>query len=138
MHCSGTRNEEGTMTEEQRLIFTMVQEGKITAEQAERLLAALPETPESDAQPEPDRSPEWAGGEDDWAEDWADEPHATLADHIHCHVRDEMRRVQEEVRRAHDQVHAELKRAMPEIGRAHEEVRRALGHALIELRRVIS
>jgi polyhydroxyalkanoate synthesis regulator phasin len=128
------RNEEGTMTEEQRLIFTMVQEGKITAEQAERLLAALPETPESDTQPEPDRASDWSAGENDWD----DEPCATLAAHIRCEVHDEMRRVQDEVRRAHDQVHAELKRVMPEVHRAQDEVRRAVGHALIELRRVIS
>jgi polyhydroxyalkanoate synthesis regulator phasin len=129
-----TRNEEGKMTEEQRLILTMVQEGRISAEQAERLLAALSETPESDTGPEPDRSSEWAGSETDWD----DESHEVLVANIQCHVQDEMSRVQDELRRARDQVQAELHRVMPEVRRAHEEVRRAVGHALVELRRVIS
>jgi hypothetical protein len=129
-----TRNEEEKMTEEQRLILTMVQEGRISAEQAERLLAALSETPESETGAESDRSSEWAGSETDWD----DESREVLVANIQCHVQDEMSRVQDELRRARDQVQAELHRVMPEVRRAHEEVRRAVGHALVELRRVIS
>jgi hypothetical protein len=126
-------NEEGTMTEEQRLIFTMVQEGRLTVEQAERLLAALaPDTDERDAQPEPDDFAEPAGE----AEAWTDEPCAAFSAHFQGHLHDEMRRVHDEVSRVHDQVHAELRRMMPEVHRIHDEVRRALGQALGELRRV--
>jgi SHOCT-like domain len=121
------------MTEEQRVIFTMVREGRLTVEQAERLLAALsPEIDESDARPEPDHFAEPAGD----AEDWTDETCDAFTAHFHGHLHDEMRRVHAEVSRARDQVHAELQRVMPEVRRAHDEVRRAVVHALGELRRV--
>jgi hypothetical protein len=134
------------MTEEQRVIFTMVQEGRLTVEQAERLLAALtPDTDERDARPEPDDFAEVAGEAPEpdevaetasEAEDWTDETCDAFSAHFHGHLHDEMRRVHAEMSRARDQVHAELQRVMPEVRRAHDEVRRAVVHALGELRRV--
>lgn len=106
------------MSEEVRMILQMLQEGKLTVEQAERLLAALGREPEETrtgaageaAGPGPDEGKE--DEESSW--DWVSQ--------IQSHIEEEVGRATAEAKRA-------LRHAMREVHRATAEARRAREHA---------
>jgi hypothetical protein len=108
---------------EARLILEMLQEGKITIDEAERLLAALRESGQSAATEE---EPPREEPEGPWVE---------LGAVIGGCVDEEMRRVRMHLRRVKQELRNAHWRARMEAGRAREEAQRECARAREEWRR---
>jgi hypothetical protein len=125
------------MSDETRMILEMLREGKITVEQAERLLGAVG-SPAGAAEGAGDREPEsgetsWSWNHScSWGDPGSDECHASWT-----WVGDLGAQIQTEVHRATSEARTAVAHAMAEARRAGEEARRAGREAREQVIRIV-